>query len=222
MIKYVLKSRWMLFILSIVLLACQGQQNAKYNANNEEETMSQEQIKAIAMERGKEIASASQQALASNLKRAIRQEGIPAAFKFCNVQAMPLTDSLSDVYNANVKRATLWVRNPKDEANEVERKILQAYHEQMQAGETPEPRVVNLYDEYVLYIQPIAIQSGICLNCHGEVGKQVQQETYQLIQERYPDDQATGHEMGDLRGIWSIRFEKSSLSQEEVVGMLGQ
>jgi len=218
--KHQLRNVWMLIFLSMTLAACQGQQNAENETNTEEEPSNQEQVDAVAMERGKEIASASQKALASNLKRAIKQGGIAAAFKFCNVEAMPLTDSLSEVYEANVKRASLWVRNPKDEANEVEREILEAYHEQMQASNMPKPRVINLDEDYVLYTQPIAIKNGLCLNCHGEVGKQVQQETYQLIKERYPDDQATGHKMGDLRGIWSIRFEKSSLTKDEVIGML--
>jgi hypothetical protein len=132
---------------------------------------------------------------------------------------MPLTDSLSRTYDARIRRATLWVRNPADQADETEREILEAYHQQMQEGQTPEPRVVDLDDDYVLYTKPIVINNGLCLTCHGEVGTQVQQETYELIQARYPEDQATGHQMGDLRGIWSIRLEKNAL-QEEVMGML--
>ena len=209
------------FCLIYTLASCQS----RTSSDAEEETvqsMSQQQLEAVVMERGKAIASASQQALASNLKGAIQRGGIEEAFKFCNVQAMPITDSLSKAYDATVRRATLWVRNPKDEATEVEREILEAYHAIMQAGETPEPRVVDLDNDYVLYTQPIAIQNGLCLNCHGEVGQQVQQQTYELIQERYPEDQATGHQMGDLRGIWSIRFEKASLQEEEIMGMLLQ
>jgi hypothetical protein len=29
----------------------------------------------------------------------------------------------------------------------------------------------------------------------------------------YPEDHATGHEMGDLRGMWSLTFDKQSLIQ---------
>lgn len=218
--KNLLKTGFFYLATMSILASCQGTQNAENEESTQQESTNLEQVQTLAMERGKEIASASQQALASNLKGAIQRGGIEEAFKFCNVQAMPITDSLSRVYDATVKRATLWVRNPKDEATEVEREILEAYHAQMEAGETPEPRVVNLDNDYVLYTQPIAIQNGLCLNCHGEVGTQVQQSTYQLIQERYPDDQATGHKMGDLRGIWSIRFDKSSLQKEEIMGML--
>ena len=212
-------------LLPIVLLlyfslsACQ-QQSSSDNAEASSQANTQKELENLAMERGQQIASASQQALASNLKAAIQRGGIEEAFKFCNIQAMPITDSLSRAYDATVKRATLWVRNPKDEATAVEREILEAYQMQMEAGETTGPRLVNLDDQYVLYTQPIAIQNGLCLNCHGEVGTQVQQSTYKLIQERYPEDQATGHQMGDLRGIWSIRFDKSSLQKEEIIGML--
>jgi hypothetical protein len=202
-----------------MLIACQGQQSSEQDTGTDPQ-MSPEQMEALAMQRGKEIAMASQKTLGANLKGAIQRGGIQEAFTFCNVQAMPITDSLSRAYDASVKRATLWVRNPKDEPTETERIILEEYQAMMQAGETPEPRVINLNEDYVLYTQPIAIGNGLCLNCHGEVGTQIQEETYALIQERYPDDQATGHKMGDLRGIWSIRFDKSSLKQEEVMGML--
>jgi len=201
------------------LIACQGQQSSEQDTGNDP-PMSTEQMEALAMQRGKEIAMASQKTLGANLKGAIQRGGIQEAFTFCNVQAMPITDSLSRAYDATVKRASLWVRNPKDEPTDTERTILEEYQAKMQAGETPKPRVINLDEDYVLYTQPIAITNGLCLNCHGEIGTQVQEETYALIQERYPNDQATGHKMGDLRGIWSIRFDKSSLKQEEVMGML--
>jgi hypothetical protein len=29
-----------------------------------------------------------------------------------------------------------------------------------------------------------------------------------MIEERYPDDRATGYELGDLRGMWSIRWAR--------------
>ena len=203
----------------ILPFACQKKQSTDHQADTSEKT-SDAQVESLAMERGNAIATASQEALASNLKGAIQRGGVQEAFKFCNVQAMPITDSLSQAYDATIRRATLWVRNPADEATETERKILEKYHEQMQSGESPDPQVINLDEEYVLYTKPIAIKNGLCLNCHGEVGKQVQQQTYQLIQERYPEDEATGHKMGDLRGIWSIRLNKSSLKKDEISGML--
>ncbi|MFP4093361.1 MAG: DUF3365 domain-containing protein [Cyclobacteriaceae bacterium] len=220
-----MKSGSFLFVVMLLILsACQSRQETADSASSEEEagTEQTDDLTAKAMARGQMISNASQQALASNLKNAIQTEGIPAAFRFCNVQAMPLTDSLSSTYDAQIKRATLWVRNPKDEADEVEREILEAYHQQMQQGQTPEARVVDLDENYLLYAQPILINNGLCLTCHGEVGAQVQQETYQLIKERYPEDQATGHQMGDLRGIWSIRLSKEALRKEEIIGMINR
>jgi len=216
---HLLKIILIVLVTLLTLVACEVRQSADRETNTDPQ-MSQEQMEALAMQKGKEIAMASQKTLGANLKGAIQRGGIQEAFAFCNVQAMPITDSLSLAYDATVKRAALRVRNPIDEPTKTERTILEEYQAKMKAGETPEPRVINLDDNYLLYTQPIAIKNGLCLNCHGEVGTQVQQETYALIQERYPDDQATGHKMGDLRGIWSIRFEKSSLKQEEVIGML--
>jgi cytochrome c len=70
--------------------------------------------------------------------------------------------------------------------------------------------VYELDSAHLLYTKPIVINNALCLNCHGEVGAAVTEETYALIREKYPNDNATGHQMGDLRGMWSITFSKFS------------
>ena len=38
----------------------------------------------------------------------------------------------------------------------------------------------------------------------------ITEENYEVIKALYTEDDATGHEMGDLRGVWSIKFERDS------------
>jgi len=48
----------------------------------------------------------------------------------------------------------------------------------------------------------------MCLQCHGEVGKQVTEETYKTIKLKYPNDLAIGYDVNQVRGIWHIEFQK--------------
>lgn len=57
----------------------------------------------------------------------------------------------------------------------------------------------------VRYFAPILLKSQ-CLKCHGIIGQDIKDETYSIIKEHYPNDQAVGYQEGQLRGIWSINF----------------
>ena len=76
---------------------------------------------------GEQIAIASQKTLATNLKTAISQQGVEYAIKFCKLQAMPLTDSLSKKFAAQIRRTSLKIRNPANRPNDLESQILDAY-----------------------------------------------------------------------------------------------
>jgi len=52
------------------------------------------------------------------------------------------------------------------------------------------------------------------LNCHGEPGKEISEETLQKLNELYPEDKAIGHQIGDLRGMWSIKIPKKEVVKE--------
>jgi len=44
------------------------------------------------------------------------------------------------------------------------------------------------------------------LQCHGQIGKDIHDDVYKVIKEKYPQDKATGFKVGELRGIWDIKF----------------
>ena len=54
------------------------------------------------------------------------------------------------------------------------------------------------------YAEPIIVQP-LCLSCHGNV---LAPEVANHIEEAYPDDQATGFEIGDLRGVYWVAFPR--------------
>ena len=47
----------------------------------------------------------------------------------------------------------------------------------------------------------------MCLQCHGSKGIDIAPETLKVIEEKYPNDQATGYTENQLRGIWVIELD---------------
>ena len=173
-----------------------------------------ESLKNKARMEGEKIAMETQKVLGSTLKSVIQSQGIPPALKYCNVHAYPLVDSLENKYQVSIKRASTATRNPADEADEEERRIILDYMETLEAGKTPEV-YVNVGSDEVHFAKPIILNDQVCLNCHGDVGKEIKPEHYDIIKALYPGDDAAGHKIGDLRGIWSIRFDRSVLAGME-------
>ena len=60
---------------------------------------------------GLSYALATKQILGKNLMSAIQKKGTLGALEFCAIQAYPLTDSMSTVYNAKIKRVSDKPRN---------------------------------------------------------------------------------------------------------------
>lgn len=192
-----------LFIL-LILIGCTDQRKASESSMKE--------ITQLAQSEGDKISLAAQRALGGQLKKAIMEYGPSYALQFCNTAAYQMLDTLKTDLNVSIKRASLRVRNPKDAPSDIERKILEEYKEQLAVGKEPEVKVEVLSSKQVLYARPIILDNPMCLNCHGKVGSQVSDETYNLIQKLYPKDKAINHQMGDLRGIWSITFDTNELA----------
>lgn len=157
------------------------------------------------VERGQEVQQATFQALSGELQAAMQRGGVPEALEYCNVAAYPLTDSLSAEYGVMIRRATLEPRNPDNRATESEAEAIREYARRLAQGEELSPIVHQMDGGGVAYYSPIRVQP-LCLNCHGEIGAEVTAQNAELIRELYPEDQATGYDEGDLRGVWSLRF----------------
>lgn len=79
------------------------------------------------LQKGQMLAQQSFAALSGRLMAAIEQGGVPHAVKYCNVAALPLIDSLSNVHQANIRRTSLKIRNRQDVAQGWEKEVLEAY-----------------------------------------------------------------------------------------------
>lgn len=181
-----------LSLATIFLFSC-TQNNAKKQEKPKDHS---ETIK-----KGKTIAKATFNALSSELKKAMSSGGVPAAAKYCNVAAMPITDSLSMKHHVAIKRTTNKLRNQNNKPTTLESQIFSQYEEKKAAGQKLGP-IVKMIDGMDVFYAPI-LMKGLCLTCHGDA-KTI--PDYDVIKKLYPNDQATGYKEGDLRGMWSISF----------------
>lgn len=155
---------------------------------------------------GLEIAQSTQKVLGKNLMGKMQKEGSVAALKFCNERAYPLTDSMAIVHNAKIKRVSDKTRNPRNKANAQEMEHIAFFKDKIRANEVYEPIVMENGDKIHFYA-PI-VTNDMCLKCHGNPSKDIPSEVVSILNERYPEDAATEYSTNEVRGIWSITFQK--------------
>ncbi|MCB0771111.1 MAG: DUF3365 domain-containing protein [Flavobacteriales bacterium] len=173
-------------------------------------TMAPDLDEAAAMEKGAAIANSSFQALSTALQAAMKQGGPVHAVEFCSLNALPLTDSLSMVHSARIRRTSERWRALRDAPDAEEMKVLRdldsAWNDGKEGG-TLKP-ILKVGSDSVAYYQPIFITTPTCLKCHGKVGDGLDSAAHASIAQLYTWDKATGYSLGDLRGMWSIRWAR--------------
>jgi hypothetical protein len=154
---------------------------------------------------GQRLAAEAFALLSKNLAEAIAKDGVPGAIGFCSEKALPLTASV----DATLRRVSHKARNPKNKADAAELEILDSYRATMKAGKAPEPQVRRNADGSETFFAPIVLANPTCLKCHGAPGTDIDADTLAALSKRYPQDEATGFQMGELRGMWRITFPAS-------------
>ncbi|WP_236138600.1 c-type heme family protein [Mongoliitalea daihaiensis] len=182
------------------------------NRSMEAKKLSESQIIEVGMKWGEEISTEAQQQLISALQKAIQEKGVAGAVDFCHVQALPILKEVDTKHGVQIKRASVNYRNPLDKPDDTEAVILDAYQYNVEEGIMSEPNIQKVEGgEVFLYTKAILIPNALCLNCHGSPGTDIAPETWKVLQEKYPNDQAINHKVGDLRGMWSIRIPKKEV-----------
>ena len=207
------------FLLAIIFLSSCGSNERvskevfeEVNKSMEVKKLNEVDILQAGMEWGDEISTEAQQQLVSALQKAIEEKGVPGAIEFCNVQAFPILQEVGTKYGVTVRRASNKYRNPADKPTEEEKGILEAYEYNAENELPLDPSIQKFENgEVYLYTKVIKIPNGMCLNCHGEPGTDISAETQKALADLYPGDKATGHKIGDLRGMWSIRIPKKEV-----------
>ena len=126
------------------------------------------------------------------------QEGPAAAIAVCREEAPAIAERLS-VDGVRMGRSSHRLRNPDNAPPEWLRGALDGYV--AQDGELA-PQVIDFGGGRNAYVEPIVMQP-LCLTCHGEA---LQPDIAASLQEKYPQDQATGFAEGDFRGVFWVAF----------------
>jgi len=161
-------------------------------------------LKAFAQE-----SRASVKAFAGTLKGALQaaiKEGGPVhAIPVCQVKAPEIARELSRPPQWTVGRTSHKLRNPDNAPDEWEAMILNDFLDRAAAGEslaTMEHVELVESDGRQTYRYMKAIPVGeVCLTCHGsDIDPALKAE----IDSFYPEDQATGFALGELRGAFTV------------------
>lgn len=181
-------------LLTLLLTGCQIKDSGKVTSVTNSDSL---------INLGNEITQATFESLRGELQSALQQGGIENALRYCNVNARPLTDSMSRAYDVSIKRISNKNRNPDNSASAFETDLINRYEEEI---DNRVPQLLRSRKEMIFY-KPIITQA-MCLNCHGTPGKELLSEHHKIIQSLYPSDKATGYREGSVRGLWKVVFVK--------------
>ena len=154
---------------------------------------------------GLEYALSTKKLLGENLMGTIQKKGTIEALEFCNIQAMPLTESMATKYNATIKRVSDKNRNPNNKANAEELTYIEHFKKVVASKNEPKPIVIEKGNKVQFYY-PIPT-NAMCLQCHGK-SNEIKPEVRTKIMKLYSKDLAVGYSENEVRGIWSITFNK--------------
>lgn len=147
------------------------------------------------------ISQAFSQQLLATVKGAMAAGGTGNAIAVCQVAAPSIASQHSQV-PWQIARTSTKLRNTNNAPDAWEQSVLAAFARDLAAepSKKPLPRV-HISDGEYRYMAPIMVAAP-CLACHGS---SLSADTQQALKQRYPDDQATGYQLGELRGALTLR-----------------
>jgi hypothetical protein len=187
-----------LFLLALAVLSCSGTSD---KPTEEAQAVDREAFTASA----DSISGLAQNALLQSVSGAIAAGGSLHAIEFCNVQAIPITDSVAAKHGFKIQRVTDRTRNKANAlSGEKEIALFETIQENLQAGKMRENYLIESESGAITYYKPIVLAMPTCLQCHGQPESDIESATLRKIKEKYPDDAATGYSLGQLRGMWKV------------------
>lgn len=142
--------------------------------------------------------------LKSTLESAIAAKGAAAAILVCRDEAPRIAARVSAQHGAAVARTASRVRNPANAPQPWQRTVLASFEQRLSRGEKPEglESFETDADGSARYMKAI-VTAPVCVVCHGGA---IAPDVQHALNEYYPNDDATGFRVGDLRGAFSIEW----------------
>jgi hypothetical protein len=144
------------------------------------------------------------EALSSELQTAMQAAGIGAAIEVCRSLAQPITADISGRdAEKTIRRVALRYRNPANAADELSKSVMEQWIADLDDQQAAKP-VVNQTMDSVIVHHPIILGAN-CLACHGDPDN-FHPEVTKALSANYPNDNATGFEVGELRGAFRVEY----------------
>lgn len=135
----------------------------------------------------------------------IARDGVVATVPKCHLKDLPTKDGfVSGIYRiTGLKLTSAKLCNPANAPDAAEKLALDQVQAELEAGSPPDLLVQRIdlpngKNEWRVY-KPLGLLRE-CVACHGKVSDQ-SPELQALFKEKYPDNQATGYAVGQLRGL---------------------
>ena len=144
--------------------------------------------------------------LQGELQAAIKEGGPVKAIAVCKERAPAIAQGLSDQTGWEVGRTSLKLRNPTLNApDDWERQVMLRFDERRAAGEDVQTmayaEVVEKDGSKQFRFMKAVPTGEVCLACHGS---SIAPAIATTLDEAYPDDQARGYKLGDVRGAFTL------------------
>jgi cytochrome c553 len=105
-----------------------------------------------------------------------------------------------------VARTSLKPRNPNNAPDKWETQVLMEFETRKSAGEDPSKlvytEIVEENGHQVFRMMKAIPTAEVCTKCHGV---ELQEPVVEKLDELYPEDQARGYKVGDLRGAFTLK-----------------
>lgn len=155
------------------------------------------------MDTGRQVAGKFKQSLMHVLTQAVQGGGPVAGINVCHGTAKVLAEQLGKAHGVTLGRIGTRTRSPANAPVAHWQQVLLKTMEQQ-----PQPQLVAV-DGKRFYIEPLRIQAQ-CLVCHGSPEPAVKT----ALAKYYPDDQATGYQLGELRGLVWVQLPLDNRSED--------
>jgi hypothetical protein len=144
--------------------------------------------------------------LKGELVKGMKEGGPVHTIDVCSKVAPNLAEAHSQMSGWHIARTSLKPRNPNNAPDAWETQVLQEFETRKAAGEDPTKLVhTEIVDEKgrkVFRMMKAIPTAEVCTKCHGV---DLQEPVVKKLDELYPEDQARGFSVGDLRGAFTLK-----------------
>jgi hypothetical protein len=161
-----------------------------------------------AKEQGMQAIKALGSTLKGQLKAKMKEDpsGV-AAVTFCADKAEALTKEVNAKLpdTVRVRRTSLKIRSSANKPDSTDSKVMENFAKELAAKKISPSTIKVVEVEGATRVYKPLVAQKVCLKCHGT---NIDPKIKTIIDKHYPEDQATGFKMGDLRGVIVAEVKK--------------